>query len=705
MINWKERIDKLKGKKLKRKKKEAKKIPLIDNPPKPGGVYAGYQVYGDMNNVYCGRASAKLIDYHNMPLDLYAGYFVLHTWATVENCILTWRTGNNVTINFWVEGYYKYTFTGGTIYDDIEIGIRCNHSSGSRAYNTVTMYCENKTTGEYTERTYSMTQTYNIQAVDAALEMEDDRTPNGLPKTMGDYVALDMNLNVAYLPTIFKWQEWPIPDGCNCHEENYKQAGYAVDNVQWKTKGTPPEKPDLTITDIWTVGDKIHYKIKNIGSAIAGASHTSLTIDDVYQTTIAEPSLGIGVEREGIFSAYSWQCSGASDKIKVYADCNGEIDEANENNNYMEKTFVCGGGPGIETLRPNGVGVSTGFTGQYPAAGAHWDKVDDVTPDEGTYVCTTTEKTDLYALQNHSGSGTINSVTVYVRAKENNVSADGRLWLALRTHGTNYFGSQNNLTTSWVNYSWVLTTNPNTGLPWTWAEIDALQAGMKGKEYWGMYNVVVTQVYVEVDSTSFITVPLVITASATAVEETAATGNGTVISAGGENPARYIQWGTTTSYGSSCSAGVGGAGPFGCGITNLSPGTLYHFRAYATNSAGTGYGSDVTFTTKPNPPTGLSTTAQSQTQIDVLWTKGSGAEKTMVRRKVGSYPTSVSNGDQAYFDTGSSFSDTSLNCGTHYYYRAWSYKAGAPNSGYSDDYSQDDASTNACKAKSYGYIF
>ena len=190
--------------------------------------------------------------------------------------------------------------------------------------------------------------------------------------------------------------------------------------------------------------------------------------------------------------------------------------------------------------------------------------------------------------------------------------------------------------------------------------------------------------------------PTVTTQAVTSVEETTATGHGNITNTGGENPTRRIQWGTTTSYGNSSSAGVGGTGAYSCSMTGLGPGILYHCRAYATNSGGTGYGGDVTFTTKPNPPTGLSATAISQTQIDVSWTKGSGAETTMVRRKIGSYPTSVSDGNQAYSGTGSSFNDTSLSCGTHYYYRAWSYKTGAPNSGYSDSYSQADASTNAC---------
>jgi len=116
---------------------------------------------------------------------------------------------------------------------------------------------------------------------------------------------------------------------------------------------------------------------------------------------------------------------------------------------------------------------------------------------------------------------------------------------------------------------------------------------------------------------------------------------------------------------------------------------------------GTSYGGQVDFVTKPNPPTTLSATVISKYQINVAWTKGSGAEKTMVRRKVDSYPTSVSDGDQAYFETGSSFSDTGLTPNTHYYYRAWSYTTDAPNSGYSDEYASDDATTTAFKASGY----
>ena len=40
-----------------------------------------------------------------------------------------------------------------------------------------------------------------------------------------------------------------------------------------------------------------------------------------------------------------------------------------------------------------------------------------------------------------------------------------------------------------------------------------------------------------------------------------------------------------------------GSGHFISNLTSLLPGTVYHVRAYATNSAGTAYGADVPFTT------------------------------------------------------------------------------------------------------------
>jgi hypothetical protein len=189
--------------------------------------------------------------------------------------------------------------------------------------------------------------------------------------------------------------------------------------------------------------------------------------------------------------------------------------------------------------------------------------------------------------------------------------------------------------------------------------------------------------------------PTVTTNAATSVEETTATLNATVDSTGGENPSRMFDWDTGTGepYANEENVGIGGVGTYYKDLTTLSPGTKYYFRARAVNSGGTGTGSELSFVTKPNPPTSLTATAISSSQIDLSWTKGTGAENTMIRRKTGSYPSSPSDGSQAYFGPDSTHSDTGLDPNTTYYYTAWSYTSGAPNSGYSDDNSQDSATT------------
>lgn len=64
----------------------------------------------------------------------------------------------------------------------------------------------------------------------------------------------------------------------------------------------------------------------------------------------------------------------------------------------------------------------------------------------------------------------------------------------------------------------------------------------------------------------------------------------------------------------------------------------------------------------------------------------------MVRRKQGSYPSNRSDGDQVYFDTGTSISDTGLTPGTTYFYRSWSEVSGSQQ--FSDGYADATATTS-----------
>jgi hypothetical protein len=92
----------------------------------------------------------------------------------------------------------------------------------------------------------------------------------------------------------------------------------------------------------------------------------------------------------------------------------------------------------------------------------------------------------------------------------------------------------------------------------------------------------------------------VITTAATAITMTTATSGGNVTTDGGSSvTARGVCWATTANpviSGSHTTDGSG-TGIFTSSLTGLTANTTYHVRAYATNSTGTSYGNDLTFTT------------------------------------------------------------------------------------------------------------
>jgi hypothetical protein len=74
----------------------------------------------------------------------------------------------------------------------------------------------------------------------------------------------------------------------------------------------------------------------------------------------------------------------------------------------------------------------------------------------------------------------------------------------------------------------------------------------------------------------------------------------------------------------------------------------------------------------PGAPTNFLATPFNNTQIDLSWTKDIGANRTLVVRKLGNFPTDYSDGILVYFNTGTTISDTGLSPNIMYYYRAWS---------------------------------
>eukprot|EP00825_Cyclidium_porcatum_P010076 TRINITY_DN15162_c0_g1_i1.p1 TRINITY_DN15162_c0_g1~~TRINITY_DN15162_c0_g1_i1.p1 ORF type:complete len:564 (+),score=55.59 TRINITY_DN15162_c0_g1_i1:400-2091(+) len=109
----------------------------------------------------------------------------------------------------------------------------------------------------------------------------------------------------------------------------------------------------------------------------------------------------------------------------------------------------------------------------------------------------------------------------------------------------------------------------------------------------------------------FITIPaslpVITTTIVSSITNTTATSGGNISSDGGDNvTARGVCWSTSpipTIALSTKTTNGADTGSFTSNITGLIPGTTYYVRAYATNSVGTAYGSEVSFTTTTAPVT------------------------------------------------------------------------------------------------------
>ncbi|MBA7700195.1 hypothetical protein ES703_108904 [subsurface metagenome] len=100
-----------------------------------------------------------------------------------------------------------------------------------------------------------------------------------------------------------------------------------------------------------------------------------------------------------------------------------------------------------------------------------------------TYVYNDTNayQRDLYNLTNHTyadGTETITGATVYYRFTSDDGNGYGKA--AIKTYGTVFEGDEELDAggSTWQIRTYTWTTNPFTGLAWTWDEVDDLQAGI-----------------------------------------------------------------------------------------------------------------------------------------------------------------------------------------------------------------------------------
>ncbi len=134
-------------------------------------------------------------------------------------------------------------------------------------------------------------------------------------------------------------------------------------------------------------------------------------------------------------------------------------------------------------------------------------------------------------------------------------------------------------------------------------------------------------------TSSTVTVPTVSTNSVSSIAATSAIGGGNITANGGAAvTASGIVYSTTTSPTLSTgivlsTSPVTTTGSYSLTMNGLNASTTYYVRAYATNSAGTSYGSQVSFTTSassdtqaPTAPTNLASSNVTSTTAALTWT-------------------------------------------------------------------------------------
>jgi len=122
--------------------------------------------------------------------------------------------------------------------------------------------------------------------------------------------------------------------------------------------------------------------------------------------------------------------------------------------------------------------------------------------------------------------------------------------------------------------------------------------------------------------------PTLTTTAISSITTTTAASGGNVTSDGGaEVTARGVCWGTSTKplvTGATKTSDSKGIGSFTSSITGLTPSTMYYVRAYATNSEGTAYGNELSFTSAAIVGATVTTTKPAPANITATSAIGGG---------------------------------------------------------------------------------
>ncbi len=215
-------------------------------------------------------------------------------------------------------------------------------------------------------------------------------------------------------------------------------------------------------------------------------------------------------------------------------------------------------------------------------------------------------------------------------------------------------------------------------------------------------------------TSSTVTAPTVTTASVSSIGTTTAVGGGNVTANGGGTvTASGIVYSTsttpTTSTGTVLSTSpVTTSGAYSLTMSGLAAGTTYYVRAYATNSAGTSYGSQVSFTTTatadtqaPTAPTSLASSSVTSSSATLSWTPSTDNVAVTGYRI-------YKNGTLLTTTTSTSYSATGLSASTTYTFYVTAYDAAGNISAASSTISVKTLATSSvtyCTSKGTNYTY
>ena len=176
--------------------------------------------------------------------------------------------------------------------------------------------------------------------------------------------------------------------------------------------------------------------------------------------------------------------------------------------------------------------------------------------------------------------------------------------------------------------------------------------------------------------------PTMSTGDVTAINSISAAVNAEVLDIGGSAiTARGVCWGTSPGVDINDNTDVDGSpgiGTYTGSFSSLSAGTKYYYNAYATNSTGTGYGTEKDLITDTDDPVADNATNIDVTSFTANWQSVTGAQGYYIDVATDAAFTSMVSGYDAYnVGDATSFNVTNnLTAGTDYYYRVYAYHDG-----------------------------